>query len=92
MLSNIIDRRKHPYRFKKITAIVEPTWHDNHCQDADQCEMKVAWFGYDEKLECTVNEALEWGFLKPGENTLFLYDLGQGTDIVNITLRRQTQG
>lgn len=31
---NIVDRRKRPYRFQKINAIVEPTRHDN-CKKPD---------------------------------------------------------
>jgi hypothetical protein len=31
MIWNIVDRRKRPYRWKAITAIIEPTYHDNNC-------------------------------------------------------------
>jgi hypothetical protein len=36
MITNIIDRRKRPYRFWKVNAIVEAAWHDNSVNDADQ--------------------------------------------------------
>lgn len=38
MLTNIIDHRKRPYRFKKINAVIEPTRHDNTVKDADQAD------------------------------------------------------
>ena len=36
MITNIIDRRKRPYRFLKVNAIVEAARHDNSVNDADQ--------------------------------------------------------
>jgi len=38
MILNIIDNRKRPYRWKRISAIIEATWHDNSCEDADIAE------------------------------------------------------
>ncbi len=49
MIWNIIDNRKHKYRWLKITAIVEPTWHDNRCHNSDRapkCENEG--IGYDD--------------------------------------------
>jgi hypothetical protein len=39
MISNIIDRRKRQYRWKQITAIIEPTYHDNSVDDSDETEV-----------------------------------------------------
>lgn len=84
MITNIIDKRKRKYRWKKITAIVEPTNHNNSCKDTDKSKIKDLWFGYDEKAKISLTEAIQWASKKPGENTLYLYDLGQGINIVEI--------
>jgi hypothetical protein len=36
MICNIIDRGKHRYRWKRIKAIVEATWHDNLKPDSEK--------------------------------------------------------
>jgi hypothetical protein len=39
MIENIKDSRKRPHHWKRINAIVEPTWHDNeNWPDRDQSE------------------------------------------------------
>jgi hypothetical protein len=46
MIWNIIDRRKRPYRWRVVTAIIEATWHDDSCPDSDtprRCEPKTKW-------------------------------------------------
>jgi len=60
LIVNIIDHRKHQHRWTKITAIVEPTCHDNSIEDADQAEWESDW-SYDEKVETSLEEANEWG-------------------------------
>jgi hypothetical protein len=71
---NIIDRRKRPYRFRKINAVIEPTRHDNRCKDADQAEGRDNWLGYDEREHISLAEAIEWAATAPDELTLYLYD------------------
>jgi hypothetical protein len=36
VITNVIDRRCHQYRWQKVNAIVEATWHDNSVADSDQ--------------------------------------------------------
>jgi hypothetical protein len=36
MIWNVIGNRKQPYRWKRIVAIVEPTWHDNSNEASDE--------------------------------------------------------
>ena len=38
MIWNIIDKRTRTYRWKAITAIIEPVSHDNSCADSDQAD------------------------------------------------------
>jgi hypothetical protein len=35
MIWNVVDRRKRPFRWAKINAIIEATWHDNTVADSD---------------------------------------------------------
>ena len=79
MILNIIDRRKRKYRWKEITAIFEPTVHDNSCADSDQTEhTKYDSVGYDEISKCSLMEAIEWGTKNINWVTLYVYDLGEG--------------
>jgi hypothetical protein len=73
-ITNVIDRRKRPYRFLKINAVIEPTRHDNRCKDADQAAGEDQWMGYDEREHISLSEAVEWAASVPDEITLFLYD------------------
>ena len=77
-LINIIDRRKRPYRFLNINAIIEPTRHDNRCKDSDQAGGKDSWLGYDEREHLSLSEAIEWAATVPDELTLYLYDEDAG--------------
>jgi len=81
-ISNIIDRRKHPHRWKAVTAIMEPTYHDNSVPGADQAEETLDDIVYDERAEISVAEALIWVQSLPFPATLYLYDLGQGINVV----------
>lgn len=77
-IKNIIDRRKRPYRFETINAVIEPTRHDNRCEDADQAAGKDAWMGYDEREHISLSEAIEWAATFPDELTLYIYDRDGG--------------
>lgn len=78
MIMNIVDRRKRPYRWARITAIAEATWHDNSVKDSDRDVPDQAGVAYAEMPECTVWEAINWVEAMSGKNTLYLYDLGDG--------------
>jgi hypothetical protein len=82
MICNIIDRRKRPYRWRAVNAVVEATEHDNSVSDADQApEANVATVvDYDERLSISVQEAVLWAIEQPCDVTLYLYDLGSGPE------------
>src|SRR5258708_33782491 len=82
MISNIIDRRKRKYRWKEITAIIEPTYHDNLVDDGDKAEIPEPGFiDYDEMRIISVADAIAWATSLPFAVTLYLYDLGSGIDV-----------
>jgi hypothetical protein len=78
MIWNIIDHRKRPYRWKAITAIMEPTYHDNSVADSDQVEDIVFDTFYDQRAEISLADAVTWVQSLPFPATLYLYDLGDG--------------
>lgn len=75
---NIIDRRKRPYRFETVNAVIEPTRHDNRCKDADHAGGKDDWMGYDEREHISLSAAIEWAMTFPDEVTLYVYDKDGG--------------
>lgn len=82
-LVNIVDRRKNTYVWDKITAIFEPACHDNHVKYEQKtlADVEDSW-SYQELAECTLTEAVVCAFGLPGQTTLYLYDLGDGINIV----------
>jgi dTDP-glucose pyrophosphorylase len=78
VIANIIDRRKRRYRWRKITAIVEATYHDNICADSDQAEDDANAVTYDQREEISLAKAVIWAQAFPSAVTLYLYDLGDG--------------
>jgi len=78
MIWNIIDRRKRPYRWKAITAIMEPTYHDNSVADSDQIDEIDFDMIYDERAKISIADAVSWVQSLPFPATLYLYDLGDG--------------
>jgi hypothetical protein len=83
VILNIIDRRTRRYRWKQITAIVEPTYHDNSAQDSDQTEAPEHSFStYDQKEEISLADAVAWASALPYAATLYFYDLGDGASVV----------
>jgi hypothetical protein len=77
MICNILDHRKKPFFWKRINAIIEPTWHDNS-HDGDRTEATEGESEYDEKANISLEEALAWGNEFKYPVTLFLYDEGDG--------------
>jgi len=79
MIGNVIDRRKKPYVWKNVTAIMEPTWHDNSCTGADKAEQgKGEGVGYQEFADISVSLAMLTAYKMDFMVTVFLYDLGDG--------------
>lgn len=79
MIWNIIDSRKRPFRWRAITAIIEPVSHDNSCADSDQAEGPEGDFlVYDQREEISLADAVVWAQSQPFAVTLYLYDLGEG--------------
>ena len=93
MITNIIDRRKQPYRFKKVNAVIEPTRHDNRVKNADRApadrEMDAQWIGYDEQEHVTVDDAVRWAWAHNDDVTLYLYDKEAG--IYDTRKRKRTK-
>jgi hypothetical protein len=83
MIWNIIDRRTRPYRWKAITAIVEPTYHDNTIADSDQTEDPIDDIPYGERAEISLADAVIWAQSLSFPATLYLYDLGRGINIAS---------
>jgi hypothetical protein len=79
MIFNIIDRRKQRYRWKLITAIIEPTFQDNSVADSDETEEPTGEYQpYDSLSETSLADAIAWAQAKSFAVTLYFYDLGQG--------------
>ncbi len=79
MIWNIIDHRKRKFRWKSITAILEPICHDNSCSDSDQAEEPDGPFTPHDKLdETSLADAVIWAQSQPFAVTLYLYDVGDG--------------
>jgi hypothetical protein len=74
MILNVLDHRKRHHRWKRVKAIIEPTWHDNSVTDSDQAEPAAAESEYDERSAISVEEAVAWAHALPYAVTLFLYD------------------
>lgn len=79
MILNIIDRRKKPYRFRKVNAVIEPTRHDNSVEDSDiALATESEWIGYAEREHVGIHEAVAWADSHDDEVTLYLYDHDDG--------------
>ncbi len=79
MILNIIDKRARQYRWQRVNAIIESTWHDNGCEDSDQAEHDKNEVAYDERENVSLAAAISWVHSLPGKVTLYIYDLGTGT-------------
>jgi hypothetical protein len=81
MIANVVDRRRRPYRWQKVNAIVEATWHDNSVADSDQASRAASEddkVDYDQLEDVPLSEAIAWTQGMPGQVTLYLYDFGDG--------------
>jgi hypothetical protein len=75
MILNIIDGRKRRYRWTRVKAIIEPTWHDNSCKDADHASPCGDELDYDERLDISVSDAIKWAADLNYYVTLYVYDV-----------------
>jgi len=78
MICNIIDRRKRPYRWKSVNAVVEPAWQDNSVDDADQAKPADIGFPYAERSNVSLADAIAWAASISYPVTLYVYDQGEG--------------
>jgi hypothetical protein len=76
VILNIIDRRSSCYRWQKVNAIIEATWHDNSVPGSDQAEVSYELPDFEEREGLSVLEAVQWASDVPTSVTLYLYDLG----------------
>jgi hypothetical protein len=76
MIWNIIDSRGNRYRWARVHAIIEATWHDNRVSGADQAPISSAEneVTFDERVDVSVAEAIQWANAQPCPVTLFLRD------------------
>ncbi|MGR3514947.1 MAG: hypothetical protein ACU0GG_19475 [Paracoccaceae bacterium] len=75
MLTNLIDLREKPYRWKSIVAVVESATKNNVAEDGDPVEIAPGIeIDYAEREELTVREAILWAEQLQGKVTLYLYD------------------
>lgn len=78
MIGNIIDRRKRQYRWALVTVILEPTWHDNNCDDADKTPKgENEGIGYKEYPKTSITEAITAAHALSYLVTMYIYDLGE---------------
>lgn len=79
MIWNIVDHRKHKYRWSKIDAVIEDTSHDNAVENSDYVEASTdeAYVQCEGKAGISIHEAICWAENLPGRVTLFLYDFGK---------------
>lgn len=75
-INNIVDHRKKPYRFKKINAVIEATWHDNKVKDSDFIVKNEDDEGptYEESEHTTLADAVLWAQSFTAPVTLYIYD------------------
>lgn len=78
MIFNIVDRRKRPFRWREINAIIEATAHDNAANDSDQVPSTMEDITYDELEGVSLQEAIAWADSQLSAVTLYLYDKGKG--------------
>lgn len=87
MIFNIIDKRDHPHRWKDITVIIEPTWHDNYTAEAhngDESPVQDHVDSYKEFDGVSLGKAIEIGQELDYAVTLYIYDRGKGINIVDV--------
>jgi hypothetical protein len=74
MLANIIDSRHNPYISQKLNVVMEPSWHDNSCQGADQYSPDQQIGMVDIQYNISLSDAIKWANQQIGAMTLYLYN------------------
>ena len=74
MILNVIDRRTRPYRWHRVRANVEPTWHDNACRDTDRADPTPGEWEFDKRRDLSLADAIGWAHSLPYTVTVLLYD------------------
>jgi hypothetical protein len=75
MISNLIDLRESPYRWKTVVAVVESATKNNAAPDADEVEQMLGIeIDYAEREDISVRDAILWAEGLQGKVTLYLYD------------------
>lgn len=60
-------------RWRRINAVVEPTWHDNKVADSDRAEPATDESEYGERSGLPLAEAITWAQALPCAVTIHLY-------------------
>jgi len=81
MITNVVDRRERPHRWRRINAIIEATWNDNPVADSDQADRPddEVYVMYDAREGISLADAVAWAQAETCPVTLYLYDEGKGT-------------
>jgi hypothetical protein len=80
VILNIIDERTKPYRWRSVDVVIEPTWHDNTCADADQSAPQSDESDYEERAEISLSEAIAWAMGIGYPITLYLRNAGDNSN------------
>jgi len=75
MILNIIDNRENKHRWTNVLAIIEPTWHDNSCNNSDQSTPCEGEEDYAEKKGISLSDAIKWAENLSFNVTLYIYDI-----------------
>lgn len=79
MLTNIVDRRSNPYRWREVTAVFEPTAQDNVTKKgSDEAARPPRDWSHEELERTTVQGAINYANALSGPTTVYIYDLGDG--------------
>ena len=89
LIFNIQDRRQNKYRWKKITAMIEPIWNENYRSEKSNGDIHKATdeqdaasgIGYHEIPTCSLAMAIEAANELPYPCVLFIYDHGKGINV-----------
>ncbi len=78
MIWNVVDERERRYRWKRVNAVIEPTWQDNACADSDQADKDFSPNPCEARKGVSVADAIAWANGKLHPVTLYLYDADGG--------------
>ncbi|MBS0547726.1 MAG: hypothetical protein JSR24_08260 [Proteobacteria bacterium] len=83
MILNFVDHRRSIYKWKKVDAVVEPTWHDNKCVGADAADPCKGENDYEVRQNISVADAIAWASGLPFDVTIYLWDAGAAMEPVS---------